>query len=244
MKPTHCPFRLLATGLLAGSAASAGVLITGQHSGHTYQVWGHDGVTHDERSYLDAATFAAGLSFAGEPGRLVRVDDAAENAFVHGLLVAVNASLTTTVADGGGVRYAWLGADDLAVEGVWRWHSGGDQFWQGGPGGSSVGGLHQNWAVGTSGQSEPDNFLGTQDAAAMVLDPYPAAFPGLLGQPGQWNDINHLNVLPFIVEFAAVPEPAAAGLVAGALLLFAGWRARACRAATAPVQPSPGRPGR
>lgn len=238
----------LALLLGAGLPTHAGLLITGHFNGHTYQVWGNDGKTNDERDYLSATAFANGLSFAGEPGRLVRIDDAAENAFVHGLLVAVNASLTTTVADGGGARYAWIGADDLSAEGEWRWREEGEQFWSGNNTGSPVGGLYNNWAIGSppigSGQSEPDDFGGNQDAAAMALDTYPVGFPplfGFLGQPGQWNDINHANVLPFVVEFAAIPEPAAVGgLAAGALLGLAAWRGR--RRSTTVALP-PGAPG-
>lgn len=222
----------LALLLGAGLPAHAGLLITGHFNGHTYQVWGNDGKTNDERDNLSATAFANGLSFAGEPGRLVRIDDAAENAFVHGLLVAVNASLTTTVADGGGARYAWIGADDLSVEGEWRWREEGDQFWSGNNTGSPVGGLYNNWAVGApfigSGQSEPDDFGGNQDAAAMALDTYPVGFPphfGFLGQPGQWNDINHNNVLPFVVEFAAIPEPRHGALMVAAFALGGAlWR--------------------
>ncbi|MBK9140093.1 MAG: C-type lectin domain-containing protein [Verrucomicrobia bacterium] len=215
---------------IAGGQLHAGLIASGQYNGHTYQVWGNDGLTNDERDYLSASAFAATLNFAGAPGRLVRMDDFLENSFVHALLGSVDALLTSTAADGGGVRYVWIGADDLddadtINEGVWRWLNGGDQFWQGGPAGTPVGGLYNNWAFGRFGQSEPDDFNGNQDAAAMALDAYPALLPGLLGQPGQWNDINHLNVLPFVVEFAAIPEPRHGALViAGLALSGALWR--------------------
>lgn len=240
MKPTS----ILRFGLLLGLAAGlvptqlrAVILISGEYNGHTYQVWGSDGVTNNERDYLSATTFAAGLSVGGAPGRLVRIDDFSENAFVHGLLSSVDAFLTSTASDGGGARYAWIGADDLSVEGEWRWREEGEQFWSGNNTGSPVGGLYNNWAVGSppigSGQSEPDDFGGNQDAAAMALDTYPVGFPplfGFLGQPGQWNDINHANVLPFVVEFAAIPEPRWTALVAAGLLgCFAWWRRRSAR---------------
>lgn len=72
----------------------------------------------------DCATVAPGWT-------LTRVQDSSENAFVRGL--------------GGG--NLWLGGDDQAVDGQWRWRDG-DQFWQGDDNGAPVGGLYSNWSGG------------------------------------------------------------------------------------------------
>ncbi len=62
---------------------------------------------------------------------LTRVQDSSENAFVRGL--------------GGGDL--WLGGDDQAVDGEWRWRDG-DQFWQGEDDGTPVDELYSNWSGG------------------------------------------------------------------------------------------------
>lgn len=190
----------------------AGLLSTTQFDGHTYQVWGNDGVVPHEFTYQVADGFASSLNLLGESGRLARIDSAEENAHVLAALQSVSAFWGGPVPDGGNARYAWIGADDLddadtIQEGNWRWRNGGNAFWAGDETGAPVGGLYSNWAVGSGGsQSEPDDFFFNQDAAAMALDAYPVANPGLFGQPGEWNDLNANNQLMFVVEFAVVPE--------------------------------------
>lgn len=66
-------------------------------------------------------------------GDLVRIDDAAEQAFVQG----------QSGAD------SWLGGGDGAVEGQWRWSDNGVQFWQGDGGGAATGGAYENWFSGS-----------------------------------------------------------------------------------------------
>lgn len=67
---------------------------------------------------------------------LVRVDSAEENAWLleqfssHGMFI------------GGGTPIVFLGGNDIAVEGTWRWDDG-TVFWDGG---GPVGGLYVNWA--------------------------------------------------------------------------------------------------
>ncbi|MDH3486150.1 MAG: C25 family cysteine peptidase, partial [Myxococcales bacterium] len=68
---------------------------------------------------------------AGAGWTLTRVDDSVEDAFIRGL--------------GGGDL--WIGGDDQAVDGEWRWRDG-DQFWQGDENGTPVGGLYNNWSGG------------------------------------------------------------------------------------------------
>ena len=82
----------------------------------------------------DCATIAPGWA-------LTRVDDRGENAFIEVL---------------GGGNNVWIGGDDLAVEGQWRWPDG-DQFWQGNATGTPVGGLYTNWTSGEPGGGTSEN---------------------------------------------------------------------------------------
>lgn len=88
---------------------------------------------------------------AGIGMELVRVDGAAENAFVEGGLAS----------------NTWLGGNDRTVEGTWRWAEGGvdngTQFWQGkgtSQGGAPVGDLYSAWL----GTTEPDDAGGADCA--------------------------------------------------------------------------------
>ncbi|MFP6902006.1 MAG: flagellin [Opitutales bacterium] len=78
---------------------------------------------------------------------------------------------------------AWLGGQDTAVEGDWRWTEGpegkenggqGRQFWTGTSGGSAVGGAYENWGAG-----EPNN-AGDEDYLQISQASDPA---------GSWNDL-------------------------------------------------------
>jgi hypothetical protein len=190
------------------------------HNGHTYMLF----ASADARTWANAVTFAAGLSIGGQPGYLARIDDAGEQARIFQSIMANAAFLTSVAPDGGGGRYVWIGANDITTEGDWRWQDNNAAFWSGGPTGTAVGGRYNNWAsLPGSGRTEPDNFAAGptgQDAAGISVNGYP------LGSAGQWNDIATGNVLPFVVEFAAVPEPgsfALAGL-GGAILFMSRWR--------------------
>jgi len=196
------PLSSLIIGLLAVSTSNGDIIHQFEHAGHTYQIWGN-GAIDDERAWTAASTFATGLTVNGTSGYLARIDDSLEDAAIFSALTAFDSSFSSTVADGGGSRYAWIGASDLANEDVWTWANNDEQFWQstrsGGiiAGGNAVNSLYSNW--GSSGfGNEPDDFGVGQDAAAIGIEDWP------IGSAGQWNDINNSNVLPFIVEFDAV----------------------------------------
>jgi hypothetical protein len=210
---------VIVCGVLLTSVAPSAVLAQTdifEFNGHQYRLYADPAA----RTWADAAAFAATLSVAGQPGYLARVDSAAENARLFQSIIASQLMLTRTAPDGGGGRYVWIGANDRAAEGDWRWHDG-TAFWSGGPTGSAVGGLYNNWGTNQTGRTEPDNFqfaAGGQDAAGISVNGWP------LGAAGQWNDIGELNVMPFLVEFNAVPAPGAVAPLA--LLLIAGRRRR------------------
>ena len=77
--------------------------------------------------------------------------------------------------------FGWIGANDVAVEGEWRWATGpeaGTLFWNGGIGGTEV--TYANW-----NGSEPNNCCGGEDYAHIAAA---AVIRG--GAPlGAWNDL-------------------------------------------------------
>ena len=89
---------------------------------------------------------ARGLCQGQLLGDLVRVDDAAENAFVLSHLSAVD---------------AWLGGSDGATENTWRWANDMGRFWVGTAGGTAMG--YTNWTSGEPNQS------GDEDCAVMYV---------------------------------------------------------------------------
>ncbi len=132
-------------------------------------------------------------------GHLVQLNDSAENALV---LAKITGKVSTVAADGGGAKYVWIGGWESA-EGTYAW-AGGTNYWAGGSGGASVGGAFQNWGRLASplGGPEPDNFAGTQNRAALALEKWPtgASAGQELGVAGQWNDLNGLDQLYYIIE--------------------------------------------
>lgn len=151
------------------------------HNGHNYQL------------VTSAKTWAEAKQYAEQQGgHLAIIESAAENTAISNYLSSTTFSFPTA-SDGGGAPYVWLGATDSLQEGSWVWSNG-----------NPVSG-YTNWGSGSRG-SEPDNYLGSQDAMALGLSqwPYPA---GGLGQAGQWNDINENNRVFSVIEW----EPEASG---------------------------------
>lgn len=75
----------------------------------------------------------ARLACESAGARMVRIDDADENAWV---------SMAATQVLGASER--WIGGSDIEEEGVWRW-TDGEQFWNGDASGSAVNGMYTNW---------------------------------------------------------------------------------------------------
>jgi hypothetical protein len=78
---------------------------------------------------------------------------------------------------------AYIGLDDIAMEGEWRLVDG-QQIWQGAAGGSAVGGAFTYWNGG-----EPNDAGGNEDAAEII------------GASGRWNDIPASLTRDFVVEY-------------------------------------------
>jgi len=143
-------------------------------------------------------------------GHLVEINDSAEQAGIWQAIQDSGISMTyTTVSDGGGVAYVWIGATDKANEGTWLWDgnndNNGENFWNGqgawgANDGSAVNGAYYNWGgTNTGTPNEPDDYGSNQDAAAIGLDAWPAAGMGNIA--GEWNDIDINNSLYYIIEF-------------------------------------------
>lgn len=126
----------------------------------------------DNRCYAPtdlAATYdeAAALCAARGAGfRLAEIGSAAENDFVARVI---------------GTGEFWLGATDLASEGVWVWDGSGTRFWSGGPTGAPEPGVYTNFETG-----EP-NDAGGSDCLRMITG-------------GAWRDINCGQEYPAVCE--------------------------------------------
>ncbi|MEI6694926.1 MAG: T9SS type A sorting domain-containing protein [Bacteroidota bacterium] len=164
------------------------------YGGHHYEI------VKELKIWTDAAACAVERG-----GYLVRIDNAAENAQ---LMTSINAAgIAATyhpVTDGGGASYIWTGGSDKNTEGSWLWDGDnnniGTNFWTGqgtagSGGGAAIAGAYVNWGCNT--YCEPDNYfyIHDQDALGFALNTWP------YGSATQWNDIDMMNTLYYIIEF-------------------------------------------
>jgi len=131
-----------------------------------------DDVAHSYLFCTATATWASAAATCGNAMyKMVQIENAAENAFVR--------STANLVFPVGVVIY--IGANDIATEGVWAW-DGSVQFWQGGPiggGGGPFMSRYANWDP-----DEPNNSSNAEDVAEMKSD-------------GTWNDAGGGTLLRF-----------------------------------------------
>ncbi len=128
---------------------------------------------------------ADGRNYYGLQGYLVTLTSQVENDFVR---------------DRPGLSTGWIGANDAAVEGDWKWVTGpeaGTSFWSGNQTGSIVGGEYNNWNNG-----EPNG--GITENYAHITNP-------AVGSPGTWNDLGDAggnapfyNSEGYIVEYGGL----------------------------------------
>jgi hypothetical protein len=115
----------------SGSTGSGGTAPTScrtdQYGGHAYEMCD------------SALSYDAARSDCESRGlRLARIDDDAENTWVHSTIPAADQANNATQI------WRWLGADDLAAPGDWRW-TDGTLFWTGGNKGMAEAGSYANW---------------------------------------------------------------------------------------------------
>lgn len=171
------------------TCANTANIYTFQYNGKTYEL------VRENKTWANAAACAVERG-----GYLAEINNAAENtAIFNELMNNAGISLNNTVSNSGGAAsYVFLGANDIAAEGVWVWNGNNNadttQFWQGDASGNAVGGLYNNWGT------EPDNFAGNQDALGIGLNVWPQPTGGL-GVAGQWNDIPASDSLYYLIEF-------------------------------------------
>lgn len=171
--------------------------------------------THNNKNYeviKEAKTWKDACNCAVQRGgQLVEINDSSEqnaiyNAIINGAGVSKN---YTTINNGGGIAYVWIGASDESIEGTWIWDGNNDSiganFWTGqganGTGiGSPVSGAYNNWGGKSAGKiEEPDNFGTGQHHGALALEGWPSGTT-LLGVAGEWNDISGSNALYYVIE--------------------------------------------
>lgn len=158
------------------------------------------------KSWADAAACAVERG-----GYLVEINDLNEQLAIFDQIVngAGISPTYTSIANGGGIAYVWIGATDQLTEGQWMWDgknsNNGTLFWtgQGANGannGTAVGGAYYNWGGTSTGlPKEPDNFGSGQHHAAIGLTGWPSGTT-MLGVAGEWNDIIGSSLLYFVVE--------------------------------------------
>lgn len=190
---------VLMTKLFSQCADTANIY-TFTFNGKTYEV------VKELKTWADAAACAVERN-----GYLVEINDVNEqNAVYNAIINGAGVSPTyTSISNGGGIAYVWIGATDQQTEGTWLWDGNNDNtginFWTGqganGAGnGSSVSGAYYNWGGTSTGTpNEPDNYGSGQDNAAIGLAGWPAGTT-MLGNAGEWNDIDGSSLLYFVIE--------------------------------------------
>jgi hypothetical protein len=170
-------------------------------NGKTYEI------VKDRKTWPDAAAYAAKRG-----ARLAEIKEPGEqDAIYHAITCDGGVSSEySSVKDGGGIAYVWIGASDKNKEGEWIWDGAnagkGQNFWNGqganGKGnGTAVNNAYVNWGGAFDRKfNEPDNYDSKQNAAAIGLADWPKDGPKL-GQAGEWNDIDENNRLYFVIEY-------------------------------------------
>ena len=124
------------------------------------------------KNFFDAKADAESRTLNGAAGYLATVTSKAEFDYIK-----AKAGLSSRI---------WLGASDSAVEGEWRWVGGpenGQQFWQGGSGGTAVNDMFSDWNGG-----EPNNCCGGEDYLEIVTS-------------GRFNDRLGTEIIRYVVEY-------------------------------------------
>lgn len=152
--------------------------------GHSYSLF------NTLKTWEEARSYASSIG-----GYLVSVDSYSEAVDIYSRLqsaLSVDDLASSISQDGGGASYIWLGGNDVAEEGIWRWSENNSTVWD-------IGGEF-GWGNGALG-AEPDD-AGGQDYMALGMTNWPNGFADNqgIGNAGQWNDLSGTNQLYFLVE--------------------------------------------
>lgn len=197
-------FLVLATTYLGAFKATAQCADTNLIYSFTYISKTYE-VVKEAKTWSNAAACAVERG-----GYLAEINDANEQSAIYYAILNSGVSNTyTSISNGGGIAYIWIGATDQAAEGTWLWDGNNDHvgvtFYQGqgsnGSGnGSPVNGMFNNWGGKTSGTNhEPDNYNAAQHYGAIGLAGWPAGTT-TLGSASEWNDLMGSSLCYFIVE--------------------------------------------
>lgn len=167
-------------------------------SGNTYA---YDSTTRTWQAAFSAVKTGTGAS-AGDT-YLATLTSALENSIAQSTLPAATS--------------AWLGGNDTANEGDWRWVAGpeglensgnGRPFWSGSFNGSPVNGQYSNWVPG----GEPNDSGGAEDALQIGF-----------GSAGEWNDFPiNSSLLGSVVETNRAPTNLTVNVGTGGTVTFNG----------------------
>ncbi len=134
-------------------------------------------------------------------------DEAATRSYfgVQGYLATLTSQAESDYANAQISGAGWIGANDAAVEGVWRWATGpeaGINFWNGLAGGSVVPGEFAFWNT-----SEPNNVGSGGEDYAHITD-------SAVGVSGSWNDLPNAGgggvyqAKGYVVEYGGMVDDA------------------------------------
>ena len=115
-------------------------------------------------------------------GTLATIYDATDNSTITNLMLA------------DGIPYAWIGLNDVSVEGTYVWDDG------------SALGAYVNWGIGDGfgGNIQPDDMIPGQDGVAIS-----SVFVPNFGLAGQWYDMEATDRYCYVLELAGaigIPE--------------------------------------
>ncbi|KOH42744.1 PKD domain-containing protein [Sunxiuqinia dokdonensis] len=137
-------------------------------TGHFYRYINKPGITWTDAK---AEAESAEMKYNGLQGYLATITSKAENDFIRDKVTG----------------FGWIGANDVEVEGDWRWVTGpeaGTLFWRGQSNGQRINNQYSFWSAGEPNNSYPQSNGGLgEDYAHVTQNPGSA--------PGSWNDLRN-----------------------------------------------------
>tara|TARA_R110000744_G_scaffold337264_1_gene442516 strand:+ start:191 stop:1627 length:1437 start_codon:yes stop_codon:yes gene_type:complete len=146
-------------------------------------------ITVGEANFLPSTNHY--YEFIADPGiTWTQAEIAASNRFYFGLqgyLVTLTSQEEANFSGSQAQGVGWIGANDAAVEGEWRWVTGpeaGTQFWNGDAGGTEL--TFAFWNAGEP-NDYPNPGISGEENYAHITD------PSVTSSPGSWNDLPNVT---------------------------------------------------